>query len=45
MDPATGERYRREILEVAGSQQEMDLLRHFLGREPNSEAFMHSIGL
>ena len=45
MDPATGERYRKEILEVAGSQQEMDLLRHFLGREPNSEAFMHSIGL
>ena len=45
MDPATGERYRKEILEVAGSQQEMDLLRHFLGREPNSEAFMRSIGL
>ncbi len=45
MDPDTGERYRKEILEVAGSQQEMDLLRHFLGREPNSEAFMRSIGL
>ena len=45
MDPNTGERYRKEILEVAGSQQEMDLLRHFLGREPNSEAFMRSIGL
>ncbi|HET7001513.1 MAG TPA: M3 family metallopeptidase [Puia sp.] len=45
MDPATGERYRKEILEVAGSQQEMDLLRHFLNREPNSEAFMRSIGL
>jgi thimet oligopeptidase len=45
MDPKTGERYRKEILEVAGSQQEMDLLRHFLGREPNSDAFMRSIGL
>jgi Zn-dependent oligopeptidase len=45
MDPNTGERYRKEILEVAGNQQEMDLLRHFLGREPNSEAFMRSIGL
>ncbi|MEJ0080182.1 MAG: M3 family metallopeptidase [Puia sp.] len=45
MDPDTGERYRKEILEVAGSEQEMDLLRHFLGREPNSEAFMRSIGL
>jgi Zn-dependent oligopeptidase len=45
MDPATGERYRKEILEVAGSQQEIDLLRHFLGRESNSDAFMKSIGL
>jgi thimet oligopeptidase len=45
MDSKTGERYRKEILEVAGSEQEMDMLRHFLGREPNSDAFMHSIGL
>jgi thimet oligopeptidase len=45
MDPNTGERYRKEILEVAGSQQEMDMLRNFLGREPNSDAFMRSIGL
>ena len=45
MDPKTGERYRKQILEVAGSQQEMDMLRKFLGREPNSDAFMKSIGL
>jgi thimet oligopeptidase len=45
MDPNTGERYRKQILEVAGSQQEMDMLRKFLGREPNSDAFMKSIGL
>jgi len=45
MDPATGERYRKQILQVAGSMQEMDLLRNFLGREPNSEAFMKSLGL
>ncbi len=45
MDPATGARYRKEILEVAGSQYEMDMLRRFLGREPNSDAFMKSIGL
>ena len=32
MDSATGERYRKEILEVAGSQQEMDMLRKFLGK-------------
>jgi len=45
MDAKTGQRYRKEILEVAGSQQEMDMLRHFLGREPDSDAFMRSIGL
>jgi thimet oligopeptidase len=44
-DAKTGERYRKEILEVAASEQELDMLRHFLGREPNSDAFMHSIGL
>jgi len=45
MDSKTGERYRKEILEVAGSRQEMDMLRNFLKREPNSDAFMQSIGL
>jgi thimet oligopeptidase len=45
MDPATGEKYRKEILEVAGSRYEMDMLRQFLGREPNADAFMKSIGL
>ena len=32
MDPKTGERYRKEILEVAGSEQEMDMLRTFPGQ-------------
>jgi thimet oligopeptidase len=45
MDAKTGERYRKEILEIAASEQEMDMLRHFLGREPNSDAFMKSLGL
>ncbi len=45
MDAKTGERYRKEILEVAASEDEMDMLRNFLGREPNSEAFMKSLGL
>jgi Zn-dependent oligopeptidase len=45
MDPKTGERYRKEILEVAASEEEMDMLQHFLGRAPNSDAFMKSIGL
>ncbi len=45
MDAKTGERYRRQILEAAGSEQEMDMLSNFLGREPNSDAFMKSLGL
>jgi Zn-dependent oligopeptidase len=45
MDSKTGLRYRKEILEVAGTEPEMDMLRHFLGREPNTNAFMKSIGL
>ena len=45
MDPATGERYRKDILEQAGSVEEKDMLRKFLGREANSDAFMKSIGL
>jgi thimet oligopeptidase len=45
MDSKTGERYRKEILEVAGSREEMDMLRNFLEREPNSDAYMRSMGL
>jgi thimet oligopeptidase len=45
MDSKTGERYRKEILEVAGSREETDLLLKFLGRQPNSDAYMHSMGL
>ena len=45
MDSKTGLRYRKDVLEVAGSEEEMDMLRHFLGREPNADAFMKSIGL
>jgi thimet oligopeptidase len=45
MDAKTGERYRNEILYVAGSEEEMDMLKNFLGRQPNADAFMKSIGL
>ncbi|MES2730233.1 MAG: M3 family metallopeptidase [Bacteroidota bacterium] len=45
MDTATGVRYRKEILEKAATKEEMDMLRAFLGREPNSEAFLESLGL
>ncbi|OAA66028.1 metallopeptidase MepB [Cordyceps fumosorosea ARSEF 2679] len=40
-----GHRYRRIVLERGGSRPEMDLLKEFLGREPNSDAFFQDLGL
>jgi len=45
MDTNTGIRYRKEILEIAGSINETQMLRNFLGREPNADAFMKSLGI
>lgn len=45
MNAALGIRYRKEILEKASSLDEMQMLRNFLGREPNSKAFLESLGL
>jgi len=40
-----GQEYRRLILEPGSSVEEADQIRKFLGREPNEEAFLRSIGL
>jgi len=40
-----GQEYRRLILEPGSSLEEADQIRKFLGREPNEEAFLRSIGL
>jgi Zn-dependent oligopeptidase len=45
LDPVTGVRYRKDILQEGGQEDEMVMLRHFLGREPNSKAFLKSLGL
>ncbi|RVD90021.1 uncharacterized protein DFL_001004 [Arthrobotrys flagrans] len=45
MDPKNGRRYRHEVLEKGGSRDEMDSLKAFLGREPNSEAFFKELGI
>lgn len=45
MDAATGRRYRHAVLEKGGSRDEMDSLKDFLGREPNSDAFFEDLGL
>ncbi|MDP2651622.1 MAG: M3 family metallopeptidase [bacterium] len=44
LNPKTGREYRRWILEKGSSQEEMDLVRGFLGRKPNNKAFIKSIG-
>lgn len=47
-DPMNGEqgrRYRHMVLEKGGSQDEMETLKGFLGREPNGDAFYRELGL
>ena len=45
MDPDTGVRYRKIILEKGGPADPLDLVKEFLGRDPNSEAFLRSMGI
>lgn len=40
-----GAHYRRTILERGGSVDGDELVRSFLGREPNNEAFLRNLGL
>lgn len=44
-NPATGMSYRRIVLEPGDSRDAIDLAREFLGREPNNDAFVRSLGL
>lgn len=45
MNPKEGRRYRHMVLEKGGSQDEMETLKSFLGREPNGDAFYRELGL
>lgn len=45
LDTETGLKYRNIILAKGSSKEPMDLVVEFLGRKPNNEAFMNSLGL
>jgi thimet oligopeptidase len=45
LNEQTGSEYRKEILEKGSSRDELDSVKAFLGREPNSEAFFKDLGL
>ena len=45
LNPEVGMRFRNEVLAPGGSIEALDLVRGFLGREPNNEAFIRSLGL
>jgi thimet oligopeptidase len=43
LDPKVGARYRDTILAQGGQEEEMALVRRFLGREPSNAAFFAEI--
>ena len=45
LDQNTGMRFRRLILEKGGTDDPLVMVREFLGREPNNQAFLRSLGL
>lgn len=45
MDTATGIKYRKEILEKGSTAPEIEMVEKFLGRKPNSDAFLESLGI
>ena len=45
LDPKTGRRYRNIILASGSTRDELEIVKEFLGREPNQEAFFKSLGL
>ncbi len=44
-NPDVGMAYRREVLEKGGSLDGEEMLRRFLGREPDNRAFLRKLGI
>jgi oligopeptidase A len=45
LDPVTGRRYCREILEAGGSRPALESFRAFRGREPTIDALLRHLGM
>jgi thimet oligopeptidase len=45
LNPEAGQYYRSRILARGGSMDAMDMVRDYLGREPNMDAFLRDLGL
>jgi thimet oligopeptidase len=45
MSAGAGKKLRNQVLAKGSSMEELDIVEQFLGRKPNSEAFMRTIGL
>jgi thimet oligopeptidase len=45
LSPEMGQRYRREVLSKGGSNDALQLVSNFLGREPDNKAFLRYLGL
>lgn len=45
LNPKTGKRYRKWILEKGSSVDELTLVKNFLGRKSNNKAFLKSLGI
>ena len=45
MNEEVGKRYRQVILSKGGSEKEINMVEEFLGRQPNDEAYLKSLGL
>ena len=45
LNPEAGKKFRDEVLAKGGTEDPMDLVKNFIGREPNNEALLKSLGL
>ena len=43
LDPKVGARYRETILAQGSQEEEMEMVRKFLGRAPSNKAFLEEI--